>query len=282
MKMSSQLLLSLTIAASMSSADETSAFTPPKAYPVARYEAGWSKNPFTLKTAPVPVDNPSFAKDLAVATYYGDAENPTIVVVNTKTHERFSLRKDRPAKNGMTLGTVTLADSRKDVTVEVTMGSETSELKFDSGYIQQMAASQPATAPQAGQPLRPQPGMPAGQVRPMPGQPGQPRLPIPQPKGVTPATTGVSTPMGTPGTPGRAPAALAVPNLAQNAAPGVNVTAPGVNVTASVNGSNVNLSVSSGAPAATANPLVTQVTPTDAPPVPQRRRIITPVANTPQ
>lgn len=271
-------LLPFALVAGVRADDDTTVFIPPKAYPVARYEAGWGKNPFTLKTAPVPVDNPSFAKDLAVATYYGDAENPTIVVVNTKTHERFSLRKDRPAKNGMTLGSVKLADSRKDVSVEVTMGTETSELKFDNSYVQQVASTQSARAgaPQVGQPGRPQPGMPAGiQQRTAPGQPGQPaqpRLPVPQPIG-NPATTRPAAPAGVPGTVGRAPAPLAVPNLAQTGVPGVDVTA-------TVDGSNVNLSVSSGAPVPTNNPLVTQVTPSDAPPVPQRRRIITPVANT--
>lgn len=38
-------------------------FQPPKAYPAARYEAGWNMNPFTLKTAPVALAKASFAED---------------------------------------------------------------------------------------------------------------------------------------------------------------------------------------------------------------------------
>lgn len=244
-------------------------FTPPQAYPVERYEAGWSKNPFTLKTAPVLMETSSFAKDLAVGTYYGDAADPTVVLVNTKTHERITLKKGRPAANGMKLGETKLVGSRKEIYAEVTLGAETTQIHYDDTYVRQVAAAEGAKAPPPGQKMPgQQPGQPP-QVRPggMPpnGQPpGQPpgqqiKLPVPGGPGIAANSPGAR--MGNTGMPGNA-------GMAGNVGVGGNVSRPaGVSIPA----------LSSSAPAIPA-----PASPSSAPVaqlVPDRRRLITPAAN---
>ncbi|MDB6004240.1 MAG: hypothetical protein JWR15_1227, partial [Prosthecobacter sp.] len=178
------MLLILISCASLAAQDGGSAFVPPQAYPVSRYEAGWNKNPFTLKTAPVVAASASFAADLAIGAYFGDAANPTVVVVNTKTGERTQLKKGKPAANGMTLVDVTVGSGRKDVAADVTLGKETAKLQFNDGYLKQMAAAEgPRTAP--GQPqTNPQGGGAPPRV-PVPLVPGQP--PGTPPMGARPA-----------------------------------------------------------------------------------------------
>lgn len=171
-------------------ADQPQVFTVPKAYPVERYEAGWNKNPFTLKTAPTVVDQDSFAKDLAIGSYFGDAKDPTVVVVNTKTGKRTSLKKSQPeGKDGMKLKELKFADSRKDVVAEVTMGSQTAEVKFNSDYLKQVAGADAARGGQQGNApgqmppgARPgqQPSGAPGQVMPAGGAPRPTMPPMPQ------------------------------------------------------------------------------------------------------
>ena len=133
---------------------EPAVFTPPQAYPAARYEAGWNKNPFTLKTAPPMAAQDSFARDLAIGSHYGAADNPTVVIVNTKTNERILLRKDQPAQSGMILKTVHLSSTRSECHVEVLLGAEAAVLKYDATYLGNVAATEagraatkPAAAP---------------------------------------------------------------------------------------------------------------------------------------
>ncbi|WP_075089973.1 hypothetical protein [Verrucomicrobium spinosum] len=72
-------------------------FVPPEPFPAEKYENGWRKNPFTLKTAPVAIQRESFAKNLALGSMYDDAEGVTcVVVVNTKTRERTRLKGQEP------------------------------------------------------------------------------------------------------------------------------------------------------------------------------------------
>lgn len=131
-------------------AQEPAAFQQPKAYDVQRYEAGWNKNPFTLKTAPTPVANAAFAKDLAIGAFYGAQEDPTIVLVNIKTHERIRLKKGQRTTAGITLNAVNLGISRSEATVEITSGDQAALVKFDEGYLKQVAAT--AAKPAPGQP----------------------------------------------------------------------------------------------------------------------------------
>ncbi|MCF7787467.1 MAG: hypothetical protein K9N47_15160 [Prosthecobacter sp.] len=168
-------LLYLTVFGSVGAdAEEASpVFIAPEAYSLGRYEAGWNKNPFTLKTLPVVAAQDSFAKDLAIAAYYGDSEDPTVVVVNTKTGERTKLKKTQASASGMQLKSVTLGSGRKDIAAEVTLGTETSELRFNVEYTKQVAAAETTQTPAGQPPSARQSGAPV-QVKP----PALPRLPF--------------------------------------------------------------------------------------------------------
>ncbi len=142
----SSLCLFLLAHAGMAWSEEPAVFTPPQAYPAERYETGWNKNPFTLKTvAPMAVQD-SFARDLAIGSYYGAADNPTVVVVNTKTHERILLRKDKPAPDGMRLKEVHLTSTRSQCQVEVVQGTAVAVLTYNPEFLNQYAASEASRA----------------------------------------------------------------------------------------------------------------------------------------
>jgi hypothetical protein len=117
------------------------AFTPPQAYALDRYEEGWNKNPFTLKTAPVALVQRSFAEDMAIGSYYGSKDNPTIVVVNTKTRKRWPIKKGQTAENGMTLDSWSISSSRRETSAVVKLNGEKAELRFDDAFVNEMAAS---------------------------------------------------------------------------------------------------------------------------------------------
>lgn len=252
---------------------DVSVFTPPKAYPVDRYEAGWGKNPFTLKTAPVVVGNVSFAKDLAIAGISGDTANPTVTIVNVKTHERFRLKHGQPADNGMRLSQVKRAGSRKDSVVEVMLGSETSELHYDSSYLKQVASTAAVRTPQGTPQARQQPVPLPGQLHPQ--TPGQPSIKVPMPA-QPPGKNGLSASTGTPalvppGLQGIVPSSAFV-----QSAPQTDGSAK-VDITVSANPAGGNLTVSTGAQGSISAPISSQVV--SAAPVPVRRRMITPVSN---
>jgi hypothetical protein len=228
-------------------AEEPQVFTAPEAYPLERYEAGWNKNPFTLKTAPPVVEQESFAKDLAIGSYYGDAKDPTVVVVNTKTGERVPLKKSQAAANGMQLKNIKLGSSRKEIVAEVTLGTQTSEVRFNDDYMKQIAGTEAARA-QPGQ----QPGMP----RPGGGPPGQPpKNPIP---GTPQAVPKVTLPPLPQGNQGRGPTQAYAPQGGQ----------PANTAMASANGTNGNV-----------NPVANAGNPANSSggvPTVARRRLITP------
>lgn len=123
-------------------AQVTSDFSPPSAHPVERYQAGWEKNPFVLKTAPVVREQVSFARDWIIAGCFGEEDNPIVVLANTKTRERVRLKKGEPASNGMNLRSVTFTASLKDTVAEVSLGAASAVLKFDESYLKQ-AKGQP-------------------------------------------------------------------------------------------------------------------------------------------
>jgi hypothetical protein len=114
-------------------------FTPPQAYPVDRYEAGWNKNPFTLKTAPVALERTSALQDLAIGSLFGLRSDPIVVVVNTKTGARTRLKTGETAQNGMLLKSVSVQETQKDTSAEVAMNGETAVLKFDYDFYRQNA-----------------------------------------------------------------------------------------------------------------------------------------------
>ena len=237
-------------------------FTAPKAYPIDRYEAGWNKNPFTLKTAPAVLEQDSFAKDLAIGSYYGDSKDPTVVLVNTKTGKRTPLRKSQKDGNdGMQLKELKLGNSSKDTVAQVSMGSQTAEVKFDNEYIKQVAG----TAAARGGQQAPGPGGLPGQ-RPGTLPPGQQnRGPagsgaVGQPPAQTPKVTMPPLPQSSPG---RQPQQM-------GGAPFV----PPVGATVA----SANRTIGTVSPATTSS---TQATGSEVPVVTRRRLItpVTPVAN---
>lgn len=121
-------------------------FTPPSAYPIERYESGWQKNPFVLKTAPVAVEKISFARDWILAGCFGESGAPTVVLANTKTRERVRLKKGEPASNGMSLHSVTFSASRRDTVAEVSLGDATAVLRFDDDYLKKAKGKPDAPA----------------------------------------------------------------------------------------------------------------------------------------
>ncbi len=237
-------------------------FEVPKAYPLDRYEAGWNKNPFTLKTAPTVVDQDSFAKDLAIGSYFGDAKDPTVVVVNTKTGKRTSLRKSQPeGKDGMQLKELKIGSSRKDAVAEVTMGGQTAEVKFDNDYLKQVAG---ADAARGGQQVPGAGGVP-GQQRPGGMPPGQQnRGPI-GPGGVQAANQNPRVQMPQ------------MPQVPQGNPVGVPGGAPIVQPPAAVSAANRTIGTVNATPVQSAS---TPAANTGEVPVVTRRRLITPATPT--
>ncbi len=204
------LLLAMHAAAPLR-AQEPAVFTPPQAYPASRYEAGWSKNPFTLKTAASLLAQDSFARDLAIGAHYGAAESPTVVIVNVRTGERTPLRKDHPSPSGLRLRSVHLTSRRAECRVEVSLGSQVASLSYDAAYLSQLAAAEtsrmaaPKPTPAAkGLPLPPlpsskhtpqpsstvkvssfEPPLPLPIAPPVQGRPVLPVLPLPLPASAT-------------------------------------------------------------------------------------------------
>ena len=224
------LISLLLIAVTAYAQQEVVSFQPPHAYDMQRYEAGWNKNPFTLKTAAPVVESVSFAMDLAIGTYYGDSADPTIIIVNTKTNERIRLKKDQPAANGMKLNSVKVGGSRKDVMVEVTLGTETAAIRFNDSYVKQMAAAEMTKAPATQQQTRQPPGAPSKMpLPPTPSQPGK------GPTSGNPPANAQTIPVS-PGRPGFAPPSVTRPamnrpptNVAQLGAAPIVPQATGVN-----------------------------------------------------
>lgn len=150
---------------SLAAQQASAGFTPPRAYEVTRYEAGWARNPFTLKTAPAPANDLGFAKDMVIGAYFGSSDSPTVVLVNTKTHERLRLKPGETASNGITLHGVSTGLRRSDWTVEVRgQRGEVAHLGFDENYLAQQAAKVPKNAPPGAAPQQ----LAVGQV--IPGQ----------------------------------------------------------------------------------------------------------------
>ena len=241
MKHGGHIILLLLLAVPALAQQEATIFQPPVPHDVQRYEAGWNKNPFTLKTVAPVVEQVSFAADLTIGTYFGDSADPTIIIVNTKTNERISLKQGQPAANGMKLSSVKWGTSRKDVLAQVTLGTETAAIRYNDSYVKQMAAAETTKAAPMQQ-SRQQPGTPL--IIPMPQNPSQP---------------------------GRGPAPGTAPSTAQ-AAP-INPGRPGfVQPSGTLNALNP--------PPST--PLVSQSTGVQsAPPVPLRRRLVSPSVNSP-
>jgi hypothetical protein len=156
-------------------------FVAPEAYPVSRYEAGWQKNPFTLKTAPVVMQQESFARDLALGGISKIAGVTKVVVLNVKTHARIPLTGSEVSQAGISVKAVHLADTRKETFVELASGGQTAVVRYDENVLKQLAATNPTGKTGAGvmqlNPNGAPPGAPGAQNPPMPMQGGA--LPMP-------------------------------------------------------------------------------------------------------
>jgi len=148
--MKTAAIILIVTATSLSAVENVSkgGFAPPKKYGLERYEAEWSRNPFSVPTPPTaPVAAVSAFKDMAIAAIYGRKDNPTIQVVNIATKKRTRLSLDKP-NEGISLKSFSIMPSRKDTTIEVTMGTETATLHYDETYMKGAADGQ-ARAPGA-------------------------------------------------------------------------------------------------------------------------------------
>ena len=202
MKHGGLIILLLLLAGPAQAQQEAIIFQPPAPHDVQRYEAGWNKNPFTLKTVAPVVEQVSFALDLTIGTYFGDSADPTIIIVNTKTNERISLKQGQPAANGMKLSSVKLGTSRKDLVAQVTLGTETAAIRYNDSYVKQMAAAETnkaapmqQTQKQPGIPLK----IPGQQNPPLPGKGSAPGAAptTAQAAPITPSRPGFVPPSGT-------------------------------------------------------------------------------------
>lgn len=143
------LFLTATVATSermLAQEKTTAGFTPPNAYPIGRYESGWKKNPFALKTAPVAPESVSFARDWILVGCFGEEADPIVVLANTRSRERLRLKKGEPASNGMSLHSVTFSVNRRDTVAEVSLGVATAVLRFDDDYFKKSKGRSKASA----------------------------------------------------------------------------------------------------------------------------------------
>lgn len=117
------------------------AFEPPQRHPQSRYEQDWTRNPFTLKTAPVAIDKQSFAKDLALGGIDNLGEGHRVVLVNVKTQQRFPLKEGVPNAEGLLIKQVHRATTLKDSYVEIARGNEVARLEYNEAYLKSVATS---------------------------------------------------------------------------------------------------------------------------------------------
>lgn len=227
MKHGGIIILLLMMAVRAYAQQEAMIFQPPVPHDVQRYETGWNKNPFTLKTVAPVAEQVSFAVDLTIASYFGDSADPTIIIVNTKTNERISLKQGQPAANGIKLCSVKLGTSRKDVVAQVTLGTETASIRYNDSYVKQMAAAERTKAPPMQQ-SRQQPGPPLKiPGPPNPSLPGKGSAPGTAPSTaqaapITPVRPGFVPPSGTRNAVSPPPSPpLVSPPAGTNAAPSV-------------------------------------------------------------
>ena len=244
-------LLAATLFASLAlSIARAADFVPPEAYPQDRYEQGWQKNPFTLKTAPQVVQHDSFAKDLALSSISGSEDKPTVILINTKTRERTVLRNGGDDKTGMTIKAIHSDGGRKECYVDVELAGEVASIHFDEKVIAASAVPTPAMPNNGGN----RPGIQPGGVR-----------------------------MGVPGAPGGGPANVNPANGGMNGA--INGIQPG-SAASMANPANRNMPQttaqatppSTGLPPGVNIPVVpgqqTLAAPSDSAPIVQRRRFM--------
>jgi len=190
--------------------------TIPEAYPINRYEASWSKNPFLLKTVAPIVQQVDWSQDWALSSMSNIGGNIRVRMVNKQTGESKRVTSEGSEDSEFRLIKANFHRNRREASVEIAKGSETATLKYDENLTskpvtinntlrqtgaQPGAAGNPAQRTVGGQPLKPAINPTAGRVV----QPGQ--------LGGQPGTNGIPV----------APAAVG-----QNYSGGINGLPPGV------------------------------------------------------
>ncbi len=125
-------------------------FVAPKPYSASRYEAGWERNPFTLKTAPPSVQRESPVKDLVLYNSYSIGDKRTVILANVKTRERIKLSGTSPGPGGMLMKSYHQGENRRDSYVEIDVNGETAMLRYDDSFLKQMASKGGNAAQQKG------------------------------------------------------------------------------------------------------------------------------------
>ncbi len=152
----------------------------PEAYPIARYEKSWERNPFAQKVIVVDMPKENFGKDWAlggIADMGGGRMRVTIVNKQTGTPMRLST-EDTPEKieknDGIRLLAANYTARRSEQSAEIEKGGETATVTLDEALLARPlttpAAAQPGGVPQPGaMGLRGAPGSQAAALRGIPG-----------------------------------------------------------------------------------------------------------------
>ena len=120
----------------------------PKAFPTARYEASWSKNPFLLKTTAVTQPTVSFAQDWVISGMYRNQGKTVVSLMNRQTGERKKVTSEDGEGAEFTLVKANIAPRPSDSSAEIRRGSEVATLTYDDQLLSR-PLSTPAPSPVA-------------------------------------------------------------------------------------------------------------------------------------
>lgn len=106
---------------------------PPKAYPLARYEMAWSRNPFDLKTVPPPVaavvPGESFAKNLVISGITEVGDTQTLYLFD-KQASRYLRLTAEPNPDGLRLVELQHHPDIRKLVARIALGDQEAEVRF--------------------------------------------------------------------------------------------------------------------------------------------------------
>lgn len=132
----------------------------PEAFPQARYEASWQKNPFLLKTAPIIQVQESWAKDYVLTSLAEIGGVFRVSIRNKVTGESKRLTQGDEGDSEYKVVSVNLQPNRKESSVELSKGAETATLKYDETQLVAQGRPNPGAAAQGAKVGGGMPGMP--------------------------------------------------------------------------------------------------------------------------
>lgn len=187
----------------------------PTPYPVDRYSATFSKNPFLIEVAPTAGPTVSFAQDWALTGLTVRPSGEATAYIRNKQTQEFKRVGNTEDKDGFKLVKANPNPDRKLASVEVAKGAETATLTYDETM---SAPAAPRVPPQGQQPQGA--ATPQGQMtRPPIPTPGTPPNANTGRRVLTPPTAAqppVATPPGTTPAPNAVPPNTPVPNIPRN------------------------------------------------------------------